>query len=235
MENEVTNINNQMNENNQKGQLEEKNSNGGYIKQILTGIGAAIALGVGGKIAYDKSKEDEEDDKKRDKEDDKESDKEDDKKKDKEDDKESDKEDDKEKEKEKDKKDNKEEDSTLKYHGTDDKDSFILKLKKKLSQKPKVICGEIDKENYIWVNLETNNEDYDKERVKSFICPINKKIMEDPVITPYGTTYEKSAILNWIKKNKTDYINNKVLTEDMLVTDYLLKRAIKEYNKSIKL
>ena len=227
MENEVTNINNQMNENNQKGELEEKNSNGGYIKQILTGIGAAIALGVGGKIVYDKSKEDKEDDKKSDKEeDDKKSDKED-------DDKESDKEDDKKSSKVKDNKDNKEEDSTLKYQGTDDKDSFILKLKKKLSLKPKVFCDEIDNDDYIWANSETTNEDDEKERVKSFICPINKKIMEDPVITPYGTTYERSAILNWIKKNKTDYINNKVLTEDMLVTDYLLKRAIKEYNKSI--
>ena len=220
MENEVTNINNQMNENNQKGQLEEKNSNGGYIKQILTGIGAAIALGVGGKIVYDKSKEDKEDDKKSDKEDD---------------DKESDKEDDKKSSKVKINKDNKEEDSTLKYQGTDDKDSFILKLKKKLSLKPKVFCDEIDNDDYIWANSETTKEDDEKERVKSFICPINKKIMEDPVITPYGTTYERSAILNWIKKNKTDYINNKVLTEDMLVTDYLLKRAIKEYNKSIKL
>ena len=220
MENEVTNINNQMNENNQKGKLEEKNSNGGYIKQILTGIGAAIALGVGGKIVYDKSKEDKEDDKKSDKEDD---------------DKESDKEDDKKSSKVKDNKDNKEEDSTLRYQGIDDKDSFILKLKKKLSLKPKVFCDEIDNDDYIWANSETTKEDDEKERVKSFICPINKKIMEDPVITPYGTTYERSAILNWIKKNKTDYINNKVLTEDMLVTDYLLKRAIKEYNKSIKL
>ena len=225
MENETTNNNNEMNENNKKIEVEEKTSNGGYIKKILTGIGAAIALGVGGKIIYDKSKEDKEDDKKSDKnEDDKESDKD-------EDDKESDKEDDKESDKEKDKKDNKEEDSTLKYQGTDDKDSFILKLKKKLSLKPKVVYEEIDNR----ANSETTKEDDDKERVESFICPINKKIMEDPVITPYGTTYERSAILNWIKKNKTDYINNKVLTEDMLVTDYLLKIAIKEYNKSIKL
>ena len=233
MENETTNNNNEMNENNQKIEVKEKTSNGGYIKKILTGIGAAIALGVGGKIVYDKSKEDKEDDKKSDKdEDDKESDKEDDKKSDKEeDDKESDKGDDKESDKEKDKKDNKEEDSTLKYEGADDKDSFILKLKKKLSIKPKVVYEEIDNR----ANSETTKEDDDKEKVKSFICPINKKIMEDPVITPYGTTYERSAILNWIKKNKTDYINNKVLTEDMLVTDYLLKSAIKEYNKSIKL
>ena len=230
MENEGANSNNEINENNQKIEVEEKTSNGGYITKILTGIGAAIALGIGGKIAYDKSKEDKEDDKKSDKEDnDKESDKED-------DDKESDKEDDdKKREKEKDKKDNKEEDSTLRYQGIDDKDSFILKLKKKLNIKPKVVCGEIDNNNYIWVNSETTKEDEDKERVESFICPISKKIMEDPVITPYGTTYEKSAILNWIKKNKTDYINNKVLTEDMLVTDYVLKTAIKEYNKSIKL
>ena len=79
MENEGINSNNEIKENNQKIEVEEKTSNGGYIKKILTGIGAAIALGIGGKIAYDKSKEDKEDDKKSDKEDnDKESDKEDD-------------------------------------------------------------------------------------------------------------------------------------------------------------
>ena len=220
MENKTANNNeiNENNENNEKIEVEEKTNSDGYTKNILTGIGAVIALGVGGKIIYDKSKEDKEDDKESDKEDDKESDKE----------------DDKESDEEKDNKDNKEEDSTLKYQGIDDKDSFILELKKKLSLKPRVISDEIDKNNYFWANSQiTKEEDDEKKRVESFICPINKKIMEDPVITPYGTTYEKSAILNWIKKNKTDYINNKVLTEDMLVPDYVLKSAIKEYNKSI--
>ena len=59
--------------------------------------------------------------------------------------------------------------------------------------------------------------------------------MEDPVITPYGTTYERSAILNWIEKNKTDYNSNKKLTADMLVTNYVLKASLQEYKESANL
>ena len=60
-------------------------------------------------------------------------------------------------------------------------------------------------------------------------------MMEDPVITPYGTTYEKIAILNWIFLHKNDYLTRKPLTEDMLVPNYILKSAIKEYKESYKM
>ena len=59
--------------------------------------------------------------------------------------------------------------------------------------------------------------------------------MEDPVITPYGTTYEKSSILDWIEKNKTDYNSDKVLTKDMLVPNYILKVQIKDYNEHLNI
>ena len=57
--------------------------------------------------------------------------------------------------------------------------------------------------------------------------------MEEPVITPYGTTYEKSAIIDWIKKNKTDFKTKNLLTEDMLVTNHILNVAIKDYKETI--
>ena len=57
--------------------------------------------------------------------------------------------------------------------------------------------------------------------------------MEEPVITPYGTTYEKSAIIDWIKKNKTDFKTKQILKEEMLVTNYILKVAIKNYKESL--
>ena len=122
-------------------------------------------------------------------------------------------------------------DSIIKYQGIDDRDQLILKLKKQRSLKPKIMNDEFDK-NYIRANSIVDEEE-EKEKLKSFMCPINKTIMEDPVITPYGTTYERTAILYWLEKNKTDYNSDKKLTEDMLVTNYILKTAIKEYKDSL--
>lgn len=126
--------------------------------------------------------------------------------------------------------------SVLKYQDIDTKDSIILRLDKQQSLKPKIINDDDEFDNnYIKANSFINDEEDEEEKVKSFICPINKKIMDDPVITPYGTTYERSAILNWIEKNKTDYNSNKKLTADMLVTNYVLKASLEEYKESANL
>ena len=71
----------------------------------------------------------------------------------------------------------------------------------------------------------------DNEVIESMICPINQTIMNDPVVTPYGITYERTAIEDWLKKNDTDPIAKKHLTKDMLVTNYALKSVIKDYMK----
>ena len=80
----------------------------------------------------------------------------------------------------------------------------------------------------------TKDEEIDVDGKESFVCPINQTIMEDPVITPYGTTYERSAILNWLKKNNTDPLTKKRLTKDMLITNYALRSAIQEYKETLK-
>ena len=126
----------------------------------------------------------------------------------------------------------KKEDDSLKHKTSDDKELLLLKLQRQKSLKPKIINDEFDK-NYIRANSIMNEEE--EEKRKSFTCPINQKIMEDPVITPYGTTYERKAILDWIEKHKTDYNSSKKLTEDMLVANHTLKAAIKNYNESLKL
>ncbi len=82
-------------------------------------------------------------------------------------------------------------------------------------------------------SISTNIEDTDLEGKDSFICPINQTLMNDPVITPYGTTYERSAILNWLKKNNTDPLTKKRLTKEMLITNYALRSAIQEYKESL--
>ncbi len=78
-------------------------------------------------------------------------------------------------------------------------------------------------------NIITANDE--NEVIESMICPINQTIMNDPVVTPYGITYERSAIEDWLKNNDTDPIAKKHLTKDMLVTNYALKSVIKEYLK----
>ena len=69
---------------------------------------------------------------------------------------------------------------------------------------------------------------------EEIICPISKNIMVDPVITPYGTSYDKQSLLIYLQTNDTDPIVKKKLTEEMLEDNYILKEKIKEYMKANK-
>ena len=83
------------------------------------------------------------------------------------------------------------------------------------------------------INSISTNIDTDLEGKDSFICPINQTLMTDPVITPYGTTYERSSILSWLKNHDTDPLTKKRLTKEMLITNYALRSAIQEYKESL--
>ena len=122
-------------------------------------------------------------------------------------------------------------DSALEFKNNEADDAIIQKLNAQNKLKAKIVDNTNNK-NYIRANSITDF--YNKEMKKEFICPITQKIMEEPVITPYGTTYEKKAIIDWIKKNKTDFQTKNLLTEDMLVTNHILKVEIKEYKDSLK-
>ena len=50
--------------------------------------------------------------------------------------------------------------------------------------------------------------------------------MTDPVSTPYGHTFQRSAILDWLKKNQTCPITKYPLTEKDLVINYALRDAV---------
>ena len=55
--------------------------------------------------------------------------------------------------------------------------------------------------------------------------------MENPVITPSGNYYEKTAIIDWINKNNTDPMTREKLTIDMLIEDEEYKKEIIKYRK----
>ena len=75
---------------------------------------------------------------------------------------------------------------------------------------------------------EIKEEEFDEEYG---ICPITQEYMTNPVITPSGNYYEKSAIIDWIEKNKTDPLTREPLTVDMLMEDEEYKKKIIEYRK----
>ena len=121
------------------------------------------------------------------------------------------------------------------YKNSTEKDEIIEKEKEEKDVDEDEKQKDLENsEKYISSSINTSTEYDDITGKDSFICPINQTIMSDPVITPYGTTYERSAILDWLKKNDTDPLTKKKLTEKMLITNYALKSAIEEYKQSLK-
>jgi len=63
------------------------------------------------------------------------------------------------------------------------------------------------------------------------ICPITLEYMKNPVLSPSGNYYEKSAIIDWIEKNHNDPFSRENLTVDMLVEDEEFRKQIIKYRK----
>ena len=80
---------------------------------------------------------------------------------------------------------------------------------------------------------EINKKEDDDDEYDEFygICPITQEYMEHPVLCPSGNYYEKSAIIEWIKKNNTDPLSREKLTVDMLIEDEEYKNKIIEFRK----
>lgn len=58
------------------------------------------------------------------------------------------------------------------------------------------------------------------------LCSITQEIMKDPVITPYGHCFERTAIEEWLGKNKVCPITGKPLDASQLIPCYPLKNII---------
>jgi hypothetical protein len=69
---------------------------------------------------------------------------------------------------------------------------------------------------------------------ESFLCPICQEIMQDPVITPHGISYERKSILKWLEKNTKCPITKNPLRKEDLIVNYALKQAIDDYFKNQK-
>ena len=65
-----------------------------------------------------------------------------------------------------------------------------------------------------------------------FLCPISMDIMEDPWTTPWGTTFEKRAIEQWVDRARTCPITRKRLLKHQLKPNHALRAAIAESHTS---
>lgn len=82
----------------------------------------------------------------------------------------------------------------------------------------------------------TKLENVSKQIPEEFICPITQDIMDDPVIDKDGTSYEKSAIVDWIKsKNGIAYSpmnGSRQIYENELIPNRGLKTQIEQFKQS---
>jgi len=77
-----------------------------------------------------------------------------------------------------------------------------------------------------------NNNNNNIVTPKQFICPLTLEIMKDPVIDIYGNTYEKSAIVEWLRKNNTSPLTRGLLNINQLIPNRSLLDSIEEFKKN---
>ena len=65
----------------------------------------------------------------------------------------------------------------------------------------------------------------------SIVCPLCAEIFLDPVLTPYGNTYERQAIENHIDQEGNDPLAYKPLTKDQLTPNSDKIREVAQYNQ----
>nr|CAD1830330.1 unnamed protein product [Ananas comosus var. bracteatus] len=63
-----------------------------------------------------------------------------------------------------------------------------------------------------------------------FVCPVAKKIMDEPVVIASGKTFERSAIEEWLEKgNRTCPLTGEVLSNTILIPDKKLTEFIQAW------
>jgi hypothetical protein len=65
-----------------------------------------------------------------------------------------------------------------------------------------------------------------------FSCPILSSLMVDPVVTSDGHTYERNAILHWLKDHNTSPKTMKQLDNKNVVPNHILRAQIIDFRKA---
>lgn len=91
------------------------------------------------------------------------------------------------------------------------------------------ICGRYNPEFVTKLGVDEEGQKVSLQVPKDFLCPITQDIMNKPVVAADGYTYEKAAIIKWIKKKGTSPITREELSKHQLFPNRLLKKQIEEF------
>ena len=69
------------------------------------------------------------------------------------------------------------------------------------------------------------------DEMHAFRCPITQELMDDPVFTSDGHTYERAAIEHWLQTHNTSPVTNDVLPNTSLTPNHGLRNAIEEWRQ----
>jgi hypothetical protein len=74
-----------------------------------------------------------------------------------------------------------------------------------------------------------------KQIPDGFICPITQDIMNEPVMLLDGHSYEKKAIVDWLRRSDRSPLTNEVLKDrETMLDNYALKAAIESFHATNK-
>ena len=65
-----------------------------------------------------------------------------------------------------------------------------------------------------------------------YTCPISHELMEDPVVTASGQTYDRDAISQWLRTKQTDPVSNARLSNKKLVPNFALRVMIVQWKEA---
>jgi hypothetical protein len=68
----------------------------------------------------------------------------------------------------------------------------------------------------------------DRDVPKGFMCPLTMDIMYDPVLDPEGNTYERRAIMEWLRHKRNSPVSRQPLNDKMLIPNNALRETIHE-------
>ncbi len=97
----------------------------------------------------------------------------------------------------------------------------------KNSKKEKVEIGRKKKDDE--ASNESNN--FNLKIEETFLCPLGLEIMNDPVMTREGITYDRKNIENWLKDNDDCPLTKNKLNVNDLIKNIALKQAIDIYKR----
>jgi hypothetical protein len=70
----------------------------------------------------------------------------------------------------------------------------------------------------------------DLEIPDEFICPLTLELMNDPVMSKYGNSYERSAILKWVARGNAHCpLTRRPLHLSDIVTNHQLRSKIRQF------